>query len=95
MFTKKPAPEKSGLDKAIDDLLVQMTYVSPDSKAYSKMTSNLTKLYALRDDKSKKSISPDTVAVVAGNLLGIAMIVGHEKVGVVTSKALQFVMKAK
>jgi len=97
MFTKKPAvTEKNGLERAIDDLLAQLSSVPAYSPEYTAMTKNLTELCALRDDqKSKKHASPDAVLAVAGNLLGIAMIVGHERVGVVTSKALQFVMKAK
>ena len=32
MFTKKPAPEKSGLDTGIVERLLHVTYVSPCSK---------------------------------------------------------------
>lgn len=95
MFKKTPDTNRIGLEKTIDNLIASMSNVSPDSPEYKAMTENLTKLYALRDEKSHKSASPDAVLAVAGNLLGIAMIVGHERVGVVTSKALQFVMKAK
>ena len=42
-----------------------------------------------------RRVSPDTMAIVAGNLLGIALIVGHERMNVVTSKALGFVLKSK
>lgn len=95
MFKKKPDTNRIGLEKTIDDLIVRMAEVRPETPEYKAMTENLTKLYALRDEKSNKSVSPDAVLAVAGNLMGIAMIVGHERVGVVTSKALQFVMKAK
>jgi hypothetical protein len=36
-------------------------------------------------------ISNDTLAIVLGNLLGIAMIVEHERASIVTSKALGFI----
>jgi len=95
MFNKKPDTNRQGLEATIDDLMAQMSDHKPDSPEYKAMTENLTKLYALRDEKSAKGVSPDAVLAVAGNLMGIAMIVGHERIGVVTSKALQFVMKAK
>lgn len=95
MFNKKPDTNRQGLEKTIDDLIVQMSYAPPGTEQYAAMTESLTKLYALRDEKSNKGVSADAALAVAGNLLGIAMIVGHERVGVVTSKALSFVMKAK
>lgn len=95
MFKSQPDTNRQGLEKTIDDLIVQMSYHQPDTEAYKAMAENLIKLYALRDEKSAKGVSPDAMLAVAGNLLGIAMIVGHERIGVVTSKALQFVMKAK
>jgi len=95
MFNNKPDTNREGLEKTIDALILSMANTLPETPEYKAMTENLTKLYALRDEKSNRSVSPDAVLAVAGNLLGIAMIVGHERVGVVTSKALQFVMKAK
>ena len=64
---------------------------SPESAA---IADQLTKLYALKESNSKRRISPDTLAIVAGNLAGILLIVGHEQAHVVTSKALNFVIKA-
>ena len=40
-------------------------------------------------------IKPETVALIAANLLGIAIIVGHERLNVVTTKAVGFVTKLK
>lgn len=41
------------------------------------------------------SISPDTILVVAGNLLGIVLILKHEKLDIITSKALGFVLRGR
>lgn len=41
------------------------------------------------------SISPDTILVVAGNLLGIVLILKHEKIDIITSKALGFVLRGR
>ncbi len=40
-------------------------------------------------------ISPDTMLVVGGNLLGILLILGYEKADIITSKAMSFVLKGK
>lgn len=42
------------------------------------------------DSTRKKRVSPDTLVAVAGNLLGIIVIVGYENKNVITSKALSF-----
>ncbi len=87
--------EKSRLDQAIDTIFDEMSNLRSDEEDYATMVNQLTKLYALKEPESKKRVSPDTLALVAGNLLGIILIVGHERANVVTSKAMQFVMKAK
>lgn len=94
MFTRKPV-EKTGLEKAIDDVHRQMETVEADSKEYSEMADNLTKLYKLREHDARPRVSPDTLAIVAGNLLGVIMIVGHERAHIITSKAMTFVTKLK
>lgn len=45
--------------------------------------------------KSNFKISPDTLLVVGGNLLGILLILNFEKAEIVTSKALNFVLKGR
>ena len=40
-------------------------------------------------------LSKETIAVIAANLVGIVLIIGHERLNVITSKALSFIMKPK
>jgi len=40
-------------------------------------------------------ISPDTVVIVASNLLGILLILNFEKLDVISTKALGFVMRGR
>lgn len=95
MFTMKTAStEKSGLEKAIDELLDEMANELGTSDEYSKMADQLVKLYKLKEVDSTQRVSKDTIALIAGNLAGIAMIVGHERAAVVTSKAMTFVKLA-
>lgn len=95
MFTPKSTTEESGLQKAIDEILREMSQHSSDTEEYAKMADQLTKLYSLKEVDSKRRVSPDTLATVAANLLGIILIVGHERIHVVTSKALNFVLKLR
>ena len=95
MFRVKAQNEDNNLLKLIDDLVLDMQTMDRTSDEYDLCLKHLTKLYALKEDKSKRRVSADTMAVVLGNLAGIVLIVGHERAHVVTSKALNFVMKAR
>lgn len=95
MFNQEPAVEKSGLEKAIDSVLIEMAELESSADDYAKMVNQLSKLYSLKEIDSKKRVSPDTMATVAANLIGIILIVGHERVHIITSKALNFVMKLR
>lgn len=95
MFTAKTPREASNLEKAIDTLLTQMSVVSCDSDEYAKMVVSLDKLYKLKEIDAPKRVSPDTLALIGGNIAGILLIIGHEKVNVITTKALGFVLKAR
>jgi hypothetical protein len=93
MFNQEPPDETSGLEKAIDEVYSEMARHSSDDDEYAKMVDQLSKLYSLRETPQR--VSPDTLAIVIGNLIGIILIVGHERLHVVTSKALNFVMKLR
>lgn len=93
MFTSKPSDEKSRLDDAIDHLFDDMAHVGHASNEYAKMVTQLAALYKLKELNNPKRVSPDTLAIVIGNLVGIMLIVGHERIHVLTSKATNFVLK--
>lgn len=95
MFIKKTPIEPTGLELAIDQLFSELAGVNADSPEYAKMVSQLASLYKLKEIDSPKPISKDTVALIAGNLAGILLILNYERANVVASKALSFVMKLK
>jgi hypothetical protein len=95
MNIKNLINKDENLNKEIDRVLTLMSNAHPTSTEYADLTATLEKLYKFKENTSKDRLSKDTMAVVAGNLAGIMMIVGHERVHVVTSKALGFVMKAR
>lgn len=95
MFTKKPPSDPTGLEKAIDQVLLDMHGLMSDSKEYAAMATQLQKLYNLKALDKPSRVSPDTLAIIAGNLAGILVIVVYERTHVVTSKALSFILKLR
>ena len=92
---KRKQISKTILDLEIEALLLEMKNHSRSSSEYKVMVESLTELYKAKEVTLGRQISPDTIAIIAANLLGIGMILGFEKANVVTSKALGFIMKGR
>ena len=88
IFKKKP------MQKEIESVLEKMATLSPDTEEYTVMARNLETLCSA-NSKNKSTMDLNTILVVTGNLVGILMIIYHEQTGVVTSKALGFVLKGR
>lgn len=93
MFRRKQQPENELLINAIDDALRSLDRMNPDDESYAKTVDQIVKLYALK--RKPDRISNDALMNISANLLGILMIVGHERAHVVTSKAIGFVQKLR
>lgn len=83
------------LEEEIVSILRKMSYIEPDAQEYEKLTARLETLRGIQDVKSERKLKPDTVALVAANILGIVIILGFEQANVITSKALGFVTKGR
>lgn len=94
MFTFKPAA-KTKLDVAIDLAHAELAGYEPTEKEYATCIDQMSRLYELKKKETPERVSKDTLAMVAANLLGIVLILHHEQVNVVTTKALSFVVKPK
>lgn len=95
MFQKPQSSNAKGLETTIDTLISEMAGHEGSTEEYTKMADNLETLYKLKAEEAPDRIKLDTIAVVAGNLLGILIIVGFEKSHVMTSKALSSLLKPK
>lgn len=91
---KRPRP-KSKLQIEIDKLVLALGDYTTDTDEYGTIVERLSKLHKIQDDNTPESISPNTALTVAANLIGIAIIVRHEHLNVITSKALSFVIKPR
>ena len=91
VFKKKPTK----LDEEIDDVLSWLRSAEPHTPEYTKMVDNLKKLYEIKNCNRNDKIKPDTIATVGTNLFGIWLILNYEKINIITSKALGFVLKGR
>jgi hypothetical protein len=93
MFTKAEVP--SPLEIEIDRALQELSHHHPDTEAYRNVIDMVVKLHAMKEEEKPRRISPDTIAIVATNLLGIVMVIKHENVNVISSKAMGLIQKPK
>jgi hypothetical protein len=92
---KNPFKRKSILDDPIDKILAKMDKVEPYSEEYVLLVGNLSSLVRLQSEEQSSRVSPDTMAIVVSNLLGILIIVGYEQGHVMGSRAKDFVLRTK
>lgn len=83
------------LNAEIERVLAELKTHQPNTSMYTTANDNLEKLYKMKASEKSHRVKPETLIVVAGNLLGIGWIVGHERAHALTSKALSFVVKPR
>lgn len=86
--------EPTALDTAIDEALAQLTHHAADSEEYAAITNQVVRLMKLKEKPSHSRVDRNTMAMIAGNLAGIGMILSYERTHVITSKALGFVLRS-
>jgi hypothetical protein len=85
----------SALEDAIERVMEHMKRVDTDTEEYSQLIAHLERLNKMKQEQKRNRISPDTMAIVCGNLLGILIIVSYERMHVMTSKGVGFILKPK
>ena len=96
MFKKITKMDKrTKLEKEIDCIVDIMSMYPPESREYGIIAGNLETLKKANAYDRGRHVSPDTLAVVFGNLIGIGCILNFEKVNIITSKAMGFVLKGR
>ena len=83
-FGNEPTKLEMAVDRALDKLSEQEV----GSTEYSKTLDAVTKLHDMKVEDLPHPVSKDTVLLVSANLLGIMMIIRHEHVNVITSRAM-------
>lgn len=80
---------------AIEQISEEMRYEEPGTEKYSALAKQLDQLYTTKSKEDKPMFSPDVMLTVGGNLLGIALILSYERLNVITTKALGFVIRSR
>lgn len=95
MFKRKQKNDNTTTQELIDTAKSQLFTHEADSPEYDSILNQIERLHKLLLKDKEASISPDAMLTVGANLLGILLILNHERLHVVTSKAMSFVIKAK
>lgn len=90
MFRKKTP---SRLDTEIDRALEALHEKRPGTEEYKGILDHVEKLHKIQETPDR--VSYDTMVATAANLVGIALIIRHEHVNVITSKAMSFIRPNK
>ncbi len=85
----------SELDEARQQVLDRMKEVDVNSDEWKELFQHVEKFTVLKAAEGRDKVSPDTLAIVAGNLAGIIVIVGYEHAHVIVSRALSFLLRPK
>lgn len=80
-----PKP-KAKLEIAIDDVLDEMAHHSTTTEEYGKLLERLTALHKLKETPQRPS--PDVIIQSATYILGVGMVLRHEELNIITTKAL-------
>lgn len=83
------------IDEQIKMVLSEMTEQGVDSEEYSKQLAYLERLHELKAKNRREALSWETIAIIAGNLAGILLIVAYEQKHVITSKAFGQVVRPR
>lgn len=95
MFYDKLKKKPTALDIEIEKLLAEMHLIATSHPTYAPKLEKLERLYKLKGTKPREPINPNTVLGAGTQLAGIAMIIRHEQLNVITTKALGFIPKLK
>src|SRR5690606_2356005 len=95
MFGKFRKEEPDVFAAAITKLVDELEQYDPTDPEFANAIEKLEQIVKVQGQKAQRSINPDTLLIVGGNLLGILIIVAYEQKHVLTSKASGFILKPK
>lgn len=84
---------KTPFEKEVDRILGLMSEMDPSHEDYAKAAESLKTVCEARAKKPAFPIDPEVIIGAAVNLIGIVLILQHERLNVVTSRAISFVRK--
>jgi hypothetical protein len=96
MFHSKETPKyQRMLESELESVIVRLRLETVPQEDYVKTLTVVERLHEMMDKEKSSFVSKDTILTVAANLIGIILIIKHENVNVITSKALSFVPRLR
>jgi hypothetical protein len=95
VFEKEKPRHQRLIESEFERSVSHLKSSSMGSEEYVKTLTVSERLYGMMDIERRSSVSKETLVTVGANLLGILMIIKHENVNVITSKALGFILRPK
>lgn len=89
----KPTETESMLDAEIAKTLKKLKDLDETTKEYGELLDRIAKLHKLKLDEQPEKISPNSALLVAANVFGIVAIIHHERLQIITTKAMGFIIK--
>lgn len=83
------------LQEVIDELIQELKLHDTYSDEYTKAVDNLVKLDDVHRHKKLNHPSSDVLFTAGANLVGILLILNHEKANVITSKAVSLLLRPR
>lgn len=91
-----PQPQnKTLVERELEVLFGELKSHKADTKEYDSVLDRITKLHKLRIEEKPQRPSPDTLVNAAVYFIGIVMILKHEELNFITTKAMSFVPKLR
>lgn len=87
--------EKTPLDSLITNVEQEMDIEGVASEEFPKLIGYLERLTEVKAKVRRPPVSRDTIALIAGNLMGILLIVAYEQKHVMSSKGFSTVIRPK
>ena len=87
--------ESIQLERQIDRAIRELDNHPVGSQDYVRAVDVVVKLHRMKEEEKSSPVSKDTLAIIGANLLGIIMIIKHEHVNVITSRALNLILKSR
>jgi hypothetical protein len=85
--------DQTQLELAFDRAVRSLKSNDITSEEYARKLDVAIKLHKMISEEKSSYVSKDVMASIGANLLGIFMIIKHEHVNVITSRAMNWVMK--
>ena len=95
MFEKEVSRTQRSIESELERALTRLKSEMVDSEDYVKALSHVERLHKMMDREKPSNVSKDTMLTVAANLIGIFLIIKHESVNVISSKAVGFIMRPR